>query len=151
MVPSFLSLRSATQKTLFGRKPMWRKHASTSAEEMRQVGVKLQLELPNELVQFLVEFGFGDIDDELSFRKEWLRKLEVSPLAGHLMFGQDERGNFYTADPQMGAIHFMSRSEPGYCRLASNFGEFLEEAAARGFKMAEWAEAQPLVPYPSEA
>jgi hypothetical protein len=130
---------------------MWRHHASTSAEELRQVSDRLGLELPEVLLQFLVEFGFGDINEDFSFRKEWLTKAEGGPLAGHLVFGQDDRGNFYTADPRSGAIHFLSRSERGYCRLAAHFGEFLDQAAAQGYKVVEWAESQPLIPYPSEA
>jgi hypothetical protein len=130
---------------------MWQHYDSTSVEELWQVGARLKVDLPDELIQFLTEFGFGDINEQLSFRKEWLTKVEGGPLTGHLIFGQDELGNFYTADPRLGVIHFLSRSEPGCCRLASHFGEFLDEAARRGFKIVDWAEAQPLVPYPSEA
>ena len=115
------------------------------------MGQRLQLAIPEDLVQFLLELGFGDINAELSFRKEWLTKVQSGPLVGHMIFAQDDRGNFYTADPESGAIYFLSRSEFSYCRLASHFGHFLEQAAARSFNVVEWAESQPLVPYAGEA
>jgi hypothetical protein len=145
------SLQVATRPSWLGRRPVWRPHASTSLEELRQVGLRLQIAIPQDLVQLLLELGFGDIHEELSFRKEWLTKVQTGPLVGHLIFAQDERGSFYTADPESGAIHFLSRSEFGYCRLASHFTHFLEQAAAHEFKVMAWAEAQPLVPYAGEA
>ncbi len=145
------SLQVATRRTWLGRQPVWRRHASTSAEELCQVGLRLQVAIPQDLVRFLMELGFGDMHEELSFRKEWLTKVQTGPLSGQLNFAQDDRGNFYTADPRSGAIHFLSRSEFGYCQLASDFSHFLEQAAAQDFKVVEWAEAQPLVPYAGEA
>ena len=148
---SLQSLQLATRRAWLGRKPVWRHHAATSIEELRSVGQRLQLAIPEDLVQFLLELGFGDINAELSFRKEWLTKVQSGPLVGHMIFAQDDRGNFYTADPESGAIYFLSRSEFSYCRLASHFGHFLEQAAARSFNVVEWAESQPLVPYAGEA
>jgi hypothetical protein len=151
MIASLQFLQVATRRTWLGRRPVWQRHQSTSVEELSRVGQGLQLAIPEDLVQFLVELGFGDINDELSFRKEWLTTVQTGPLVGQLIFAQDDRGDFYTADPESGAIHFLSRSEFGYCRLASSFSQFLEQAAAQDFKVVEWAEAQPLVLYAGEA
>ena len=145
------SLKLATRATWLGRTPVWRRHAPTSHEELRQVGLRMQIALPEALTQLLVELGFGDINEELSFRKEWLTKVQTGPLIGQLIFAQDDRGNFYTADPRSGAIHFLSRSTFGYCRLASDFSHFLEQAADREFRIVEWAETEPLVQYAGEA
>ncbi len=145
------SLQVATRRTWRGARPVWQRHESTSVEELSQISLGLQLAIPEDLVQFLMELGFGDINEELSFRKEWLTTVQTGPLVGQLIFAQDDRGNFYTADPESGAIHFLSRSEFKYCRLASHFNQFLEQAAAQEFKVVEWAEAQPLVRYAGEA
>jgi hypothetical protein len=151
MISPLESLRVASRRATFGRKPLWQQHASTSAEELRELEERLQIAIPEALVQMLLELGYGDINEELSFRKEWITRVQGGPLVGHLIFAQDDRGNFYTADPESGVIHFLSRSEFGYCRLAQDFGSFMERAAAQDFKIVAWAEAQPLVPYPSEA
>ena len=145
------SLKVATRSTSFGCKPVWRHYAATSVQELRLVGQGLQLAIPDGLVQLFLCLGFGDINEELSFRKEWLTKVQSGPLAGHLIFAQDDRGNFYTADLESEAIYFLSRSEFGYCRLATCFSQFLEHAAARNFEVVQWAVSQPLVVYASEA
>jgi hypothetical protein len=145
------SLKVATRSALFGRKPLWRQYAATTAQELSLVGQRLQLAIPDDLVKLLLYLGFGDVNEELSFRKEWLTKVQGGPLAGHLIFAQDDRGNFYSADPHSEAIYFLSRSEFGYCCLATCFSEFLEQAAARNFEVVQWAESQPLVAYAGEA
>ena len=115
------------------------------------MGRRMHTALPEELVAFLLEFGFGDINDELSFRRDWVTRVESGPLTGHVVFGQDELGNFYTVDPSSKAVHCMSRSEPGYCYLASSFNKFMREVAIHGFKVMEWVEAQPLLPHAGAA
>lgn len=149
MDPTFVHLRTATRKGLLRRKPMWEQHAAVSAAELRQIGQRVGAQVPDDLVAFLEEFGFGNINDELSLRREWLAQVDLGPLKGHLVFAQDDRGNLYTTESTTGAIHYLDRFEPGYCRLASNFREFLQEALAREFEILAWAEAQTLAPYTS--
>ena len=151
MDASFARLRSATRSSIFGHEPVWQPHAKTSAEELNSLAEKLRRSLPGELAAFLLEFGFGDIAEEFSFRRAWLTRIEDGPLTGHLIFGQDDRGNFYTVEPGTDAIHYLSRSGAGHCQLAPSFREFLRAARASGYKVATWAESCDLRPNESAA
>jgi len=147
----FEKLRNAKRKALWRFRPMWKLHATASAEALDSVGMKLGAAIPNDLRTFLLQFGFGDLNDELSFRRDWFVCIEHGPLLGHIVFGQDDRGNLYTVDPNSGAVHYIDRFEPGYRPLAPSFAAFLEEASSRSFEVVAWAESGVLAPYPSAA
>ena len=151
MDASFQQLRSAKRRGLLGAKPMWHQYAPVCEADLLRLANQRRVPLPDQLIAFLSEFGFGEINDELSFRYEWLKLVEDGPLAGHLIFGQDEQGSFYTVGPLSGAVHYLSRSGLGCCKLSSSFNEFLREAAAHGFRIVEWVESQPLLPSVSAA
>ncbi len=144
-------LRNARRKVLWRFKPMWALHASATEADLDGAEGKVGAPIPADLRTFLLQFGFGDLNDELSFRRDWFSRIEYGPLVGHVVFGQDDRGNLYTADPGSGAVHYIDRFEPGYARLAPSFAAFLAEAAARGFNVVAWAESNTLEPYPSAA
>ena len=67
------------------------------------------------------------------------------------MFAQDELGNFYAFVPESGAIVFFSRSAREYAILASSFASFMAELESRDFKVIEWAESVPALPYAWDA
>ena len=151
MHSAFTLLRSSVRPSILGAKPVWQPYAKTSPEELCRIAQALGRSLPDQLVAFLLEFGFGDIADELSFRRDWLSRIEDGPLIGHIIFGQDDRGNFYTVEPQAGTIHYLSRSGAGHCRLATSFVEFLQASQDCGYKVATWAESLELLPNDSAA
>jgi hypothetical protein len=151
MHSAFTLLRGATRQSVFGSKPVWQPHARTSSEELCRISEALGRSLPDQLAAFLLEFGFGDITNELSFRLDWLSRIKDGPLTGHIIFGQDDRGNFYTVEPQTDAIHYLSRSGAGHCQLAASFTEFLQASQECGYKVATWAESLELLPNDSAA
>jgi hypothetical protein len=93
--------------------------------------------LPNDLRSWLLAVGYGDIDDELSFRREWLARIESGHLKGCARFAQDILGNFYAFDSS-GRIFFLSRSEPAFAAMSAGFLEFVEELVRRDYKLVDW-------------
>ena len=147
MLESLAQLRNARRKAFFGTRPMWHEHAAITHEALELVSKNLGVPLPPDLASFLLELGYGDINDELSFRQDWFALVDRGQLVGHIIFAMDDRGNLYTADPNSGAIHYLERFEPGYRLLAPSFCEFLREVAVRKFEVVAWAESQSLTPY----
>lgn len=103
--------------------------------------------LPASLKSWLTQVGFGDIDQSLSFRSEWVEPVQEGQLKGGLRFAQDELGNFYAFGPDSVRIVFFSRSEPAYAVIAPSLEAFLSELERRDFKIIDWVESLELEPY----
>lgn len=93
--------------------------------------------LPIDLRNWLLALGYGDIDEELSFRREWLANIESGQLKGNARFAQDVLGNFYAFDSS-GCIFFLSRSEPVFAAMSKSFLGFIEELVRRDYKLVDW-------------
>lgn len=128
---------SASRKGLFRRRPVFKPHAATSAAELNKLEGGIGIPLPNDLRNWLLALGYGDIDEELSFRKEWLVSIERGQLKGGARFAQDILGNFYAFDSS-GRIFFLSRSEPVFAAMSNGFLEFIEELVRRDYKLVDW-------------
>jgi hypothetical protein len=128
---------SASRKGLLRRKPVFKPHAATSPEGLRKLEEEIGTPLPNDLRSWLLAVGYGDIDDELSFRREWLASIESGHLKGSARFAQDALGNFYAFDSS-GHIFFLSRSEPVFAAMSTGFLEFVKELVRRDYKLVDW-------------
>jgi hypothetical protein len=128
---------SASRKGLLRRKPVFNRYATTSSAELSKLEEEIGTPLPNGLRQWLLAVGFGDIDEELSFRREWVARIETGRLEGGARFAQDILGNFYAFD-STGRIFFLSRSEPVFAALSDGFSEFIEELVHRDYKLVDW-------------
>ncbi|WP_194792882.1 SMI1/KNR4 family protein [Caenimonas koreensis] len=130
-----------------GSRPLFKQYAQASGPELAEVESRLGISLPASLVSWLATVGFGDIDEDLSFRAEWFSVVEQGELKSAVLFAQDTLGNFYGYLPVNERIVFFSRSEPGYAFLAQNFREFLEELERRDWRVMNWVESIQLRPY----
>ncbi|MDR2690299.1 MAG: SMI1/KNR4 family protein [Azoarcus sp.] len=141
---------SARRKGLFKSKPIFEVYAQTSPDELRHLEGRIGTSLPLSLRNWLLKVGYGDINEELSFREEWFSPIEVeegwfSPveegqLKGGAIFAQDDLGNFYAFNSS-GQIYFLSRSEP-FCAVMSNdFLGFVQELVCRDYKLGTWIES----------
>lgn len=128
---------SASRKGLLRRKPIFKPHAATSPEGLRKLEEEIGAPLPSDLRNWLLAVGYGDIDDELSFRREWVASIESGHLKGGARFAQDILGNFYAFDSS-GGIFFLSRSEPVFASMSKDFLEFVEELVRRDYKLVDW-------------
>ncbi len=138
MEPLFSRVLSARRKRLFGSKPIF--EAYKPATDLAEVETQLRTALPPGLRAWLAAAGYGDINEVLSFRKEWFHVIDRGELKGHAMFAQDILGNHYSFAPSDGAIHFVSRSAPEYAFLAKDFESFLGELERRDFQLQEWTD-----------
>jgi len=128
---------SASRKGLLRKKPVFKPHVATSSAELSKLEGEIGTPLPNDLRNWLLAVGYGDIDDELSFRREWLASIESGQLKGSARFAQDILGNFYAFDAS-GRIFFLSRSEPAFAAMSKGFLEFIEELVRRDYKLVDW-------------
>jgi hypothetical protein len=128
---------SASRKGLLRKKPVFKPHAATSSAELSKLEADIGAPLPNDLRNWLLAVGYGDIDEELSFRREWLASIESGQLKGGARFAQDILGNFYAFDAS-GQIFFLSRAEPVFAAMSKGFLEFIEELVRRDYKLVDW-------------
>jgi hypothetical protein len=128
---------SASRKSLLRKKPVFKPHEATSSVEVCKLEGDIGTPLPNDLRSWLLVVGYGDIDDELSFRREWFARIESGQLKGNARFAQDILGNFYAFDTN-GHIFFLSRTEQVFAAMSKGFLEFIEELVHRDYKLVDW-------------
>ena len=138
---------SGRRKRLLGSKPLFVRYRAVSADGLRQLEAQLGIQFPESLQQWLLLVGYGDVKEDLSFRAEWFSLVENGALKGNVIFAQDILGNFYAFDPQGGKVFFFSRSTPEYAAIAMDFQSFMEELERREFKIIDWMDSLPLLPY----
>jgi hypothetical protein len=142
---------SHKRKRLFGSKAVFCPYQATSEAELVEIEARVNARLPNDLKAWLLTVGFGDLDEDLSFRAEWFKQVENGALRGAVLFAQDILGNFFAFVPSTGRIVFFSRSAPEYAVLANSFGAFMEELERRDFKTMQWVESVACEPYAWDA
>ena len=125
------------RKSLLLSKPVYLRY---SEFDLNHVQTKLGINLPTSLLSWLSGAGYGDINNELSFREEWFTVIDRGELKGHVVFAQDDVGNSYSFCPELGEIHYICRVAPEYAFLANSFGEFLRELLVRKYQLREWYE-----------
>lgn len=59
---------SASRKGFLRKKPIFKPHAMTASGELSELEGEIGIPLPNDLRGWLLALGYGDIDEELSFR-----------------------------------------------------------------------------------
>ena len=147
MNESFVRVLAAKQKHLLRWKPVFRLYQSTTEAELSTVEQQLGCKLPSDLREWLLQAGFGDINDDLAFRREWFRRDSEGPFAGLVFFAQDILGNFYAFEPSSGSITFISRTAPECGVISPSFASFMEELERREFKLIAWVDSFNLRPY----
>lgn len=128
---------SARRKGLLRRQPVFKPYAATSPGELNKIEKEVGTPLPNDLRDWLLAVGYGDVGDELSFRRDWLAGIETGQLKGCARFAQDILGNFYAFDSN-GRIFYVCRSEAVFAALSKGFREFIDELARRDYKLVDW-------------
>ena len=116
---------SAKREGLVARKSMFEPYRP--ADDIENVEARIGTSLPASLQAWLMAAGYGDLNQVLSFRSEWFKAIDRGELQGHVVFAQDDLGNFYSFSPIDGTIHFISRSAPEFGVLAIDFESFLAE------------------------
>lgn len=146
MIALARTIQSASRKGWFRRTPVFTPYSTCSPQDLSELEETLDVRIPTHLRDWLLIAGYGDIDGELSIRKDWFVKIESGPLVDCAQFAQDSCGNFYAFD-ETGQVFFLSRSEPVFARMAQNFAEFIEELIQRNYKINDWTDTLELDDY----
>ena len=128
-------------------KPPFVRWRAATENEIALAEQKVGTTFPAELRAWLLLAGYGDINDDLSFRSEWLHRVDHGALRGAVMFAQDTLGNFYAWSNPDERIVFFARSESKYAVLASSFRSFMEELERRDYRILDWIDSLECRPY----
>ena len=131
---------SGRRKGLFREKPIFKAYAKVTLDDLSRVEESIGIPMPAYLFDWLRVVGYGDVDEEISFREEWFSPIDKGPLKGGARFAQDILGNFYAFDAS-GFIYFMSRSEPVFAVMSKDFLDFVGELVRRDYKLGQWIES----------
>jgi hypothetical protein len=137
----------ATRKGFFRARPLFEPYRSVSESDLANLEQKLGVAFPPSLKSWLLRAGFGDINEQLSFRAEWFNRVDRGQLEGHVIFAQDDCGNFYAYSPDSGAIFFIRRSAHEYAQIATEFSEFLGAFEQHRFELQDWTDKLQVMPY----
>ena len=107
---------------------------------------KIGIPIPDDLRDWLLAIGYGDIDEEISFREEWFTAIESGQLKGGAIFAQDVLGNFYAFD-SLGKIYYFPRSQSVFAIMSESFLKFIEEIIRRDYKLIDWGDSLETQPY----
>lgn len=140
-------LLAARRKGWFRSRPVFEPYAAASPSDFAAAEDGLVRALPVELKSWLMLVGFGNVGEDLGFRKEFFSPVREGEFEGGAQFAQDILGNFYAFPPNDERVVFFSRSEPGYAVLSPSFRAFLEDLQRREYKLIEWVESLKLSPY----
>ena len=140
-------LKARSRKGWLRTRPLFQRYAPVALADLVGIESEISTGLPNDLREWLLEVGYGDINENLSFRQEWFRPVEQGHLRGAIVFAQDGLGNFYAFSPADESIIFFSRSAPEYAILAPSFRSFVEQLERRDFKLNQWTDALAMSPY----
>ena len=133
---------SARRKRPFGTSPLFEPYRPVTEPDLVKLERELGCELPTGLRAWLLAAGYGDINERLSFRKEWFSSIDLGELEGHVIFARDDLGNFYSFAPSGEAVHYICRSAPEFALMATDFSAFLHEPEQRSFELEPWAGSQ---------
>ena len=144
-------LLSRIKKGWLKSKPLFEHWRAVTENDIALAEQKVGVALPNDLRAWLLFVGYGDINEDLSFRFEWLKPVESGELRGAVMFAQDTLGNFYAWSPPDERIVFFSRSESKYAVLARDFRTFMEKLERRDYDVLTWVKTLAGQPYDWDA
>jgi hypothetical protein len=133
------TVQSATRKKFFRQKPVFTPYKAVSLNELEAIERRIGIAMPSDLRRWLQALGYGDVDEELSFRQEWFFAMERGELKGGALFAQDPQGNFFGFDIH-GRIYFFSRSAPFFSMISESFSGFIEELVRRDYKVRDWVD-----------
>lgn len=135
------------RKRLAGSSPLYESYRRIADSDLNALEERLGHLLPDGLRSFLLVAGYGDLNEVLSFREEWFTVIDSGELAGHVIFAQDDSGNFYAFGPTDERIHFVCRSSPEYAAMAAGFYEFLRDLERHSFELETWTNRLDYLPY----
>ncbi len=134
-------LLSKNRKRWFKTRPLFEFHEPVGAFSFAQIEKSVGASIPDDMKEWLLAVGFGDVDETLSFRQEWFSRVAFGHRKSAVFFAQDDLGNFYGYSLDVGDILFFSRSSQEAAVAAPSFRAFMEELERRDFRLHEWMDS----------
>ncbi|KAG1694681.1 hypothetical protein GQR58_006681 [Nymphon striatum] len=128
---------TSQKKRLFGSKPIYEPYKKLDIDSINEIQNQENIIFPQELISWYLKAGFGDINEVFSLRKEWLSIIDRGELKNHVIFAQDDLGNFFSFSQVNGEINYICRHEYVYALLATNFLDFLSNLEKQSFNLQE--------------
>ena len=132
------TILSAKRKRLLRSRPVFERFAHVSEAELFRLATGLNFKFTLGLSKWLLQAGYGDIDEVLSFREEYFSVINGGVLDGCISFARDSDGNRYAFSPKDGGIYFICESKPAVVRVSDDFPSFLQEFIRRDFQLNDW-------------
>lgn len=133
-------LSAKRRKFLRGR-PIFVRFAPVSEAELFHLARGLNFKFVLGLSKWLLLAGYGDIDETLSFRKEWFSVIDGGAADGLISFAQDTAGNRYAFNPKDGSIYCIRHPDQIVARISDDFLSFLQELIRRDYQLKEWLDS----------
>jgi hypothetical protein len=118
-------------------RPIYETTSRVTEMELLQIAQKLDCKMALGLSKWLLSAGYGNLEQSLSFHRDWFCLLDNGPLQGNVAFAHDDMNNIYAYDPRDSAIYFVNINGD-YARLADDFTAFMQELVRRDYNLAEW-------------
>jgi len=135
------------RKKLFRTRPIFKAFEPESNIDPQNLEKEYGFKFPRDLRAWLDTVGFGDLDEVLAIRAVWINVIDTGELKGHVIFAQDELGNFYSFSPVNGAIHYICRTSPEFAMIAENFRDFMTGLEQRDYRIFDWIDMLEVKPY----
>src|SRR5208283_888900 len=87
------TILSAKRKRLLRSRPVFERFAHVSEAELFRLATGLNFKFTLGLSKWLLQAGYGDIDEVLSFREEYFSVINGGVLDGCISFARDSDGN----------------------------------------------------------
>lgn len=134
------TILTGKRKRFLRSKPIYETSSRATEMELFQIAQKLNCKMALGLSKWLLTAGYGDIEQTLSFRRDWFCLLSNGPLKGYVVFAHDDQNNIYAYEPEDGAIYFVNLNGD-YARLADDFCAFLQKLVERDYNLAAWRDS----------
>ena len=129
------TILSAKRRRFLSSRPVFERSAPVSEAELFRLAKGLNFKFALGLSKWLLLAGYGDIDQNLSFREEWFSVINGD---GHVAFAQDIAGNRYAFNPKDGSIYYICSPEMVAVQVSDDFSSFLQELIRRDYQLQEW-------------
>lgn len=136
----------STKRKLFFEKRVFKPYEGCSIDLIREIEERIGFSIPADLAEWLLEMGFGDINEELCFRKNWFVPVLSGRLKGAAFFAQDLNGGFYAICP-LGRVYYFTGFDLMYAFVANGFSEFMGILVEGGFEVLKFSDGLCLSKY----
>jgi hypothetical protein len=130
-------LAARRKRFLFSR-PVFKKNSEVSEAELFHLATRLDFIFIIDLSKWLLQAGYGEIDEALVFHENKFSKIDWEPLQGFVTFAASSSGHQIAFNPEDGSIYSIFAPRHEFARIADDFPSFLQDLVRHDYKLKEW-------------